>query len=44
MSAEAKGWIRVGVVIATYLAIGAAVAATAWVAVSITITIAHDIA
>ena len=44
MSAEVKGWIRVGAVIATYLVIGAAIAAMAWVAISITITIAQDIA
>ena len=44
MSAEVKGWIRVGAVITTYLVIGAAVAAMAWVVISITITVAQDLA
>lgn len=44
MSAEVKGWIRVGAVITTYLAIGAAVAAVGWAGISITILVAKGLA
>ena len=44
MNAEVKGWIRVGAVIATYLVIGATVAAMAWVVISITILVAKGLA
>ena len=44
MSAEVKGWIRVGAVITTYLVIGATVAAIAWGSITAIILVAQDLA
>ena len=44
MSAEVKGWIRVGAVITTYLVIGATVAAIGWAGIVFTIAVAHSFA